>query len=256
MRRLVAIPVKTLTLISILLASGMYLAAEARQVMVRRHQQEFTELERKLQVQEDANSSPTALSQFAAKTVRAQSDEVAAEQQTSAHSAPKTAPTSDGHTRQIVISIPDRHLALIEDGRVVKMYAIAVGATHTPSPDGDFEIINHAKDPTYRHKGKEIGPGKDNPLGTRWMGLSLKGYGIHGTNAPKSIGKAASHGCFRMGKADVEDLYSRVQVGDRVTIRRERDDLTARIFAPDTNDAIAQVQVASASAPQSVQAGQ
>jgi lipoprotein-anchoring transpeptidase ErfK/SrfK len=245
MRRLVAIPVKTLVLILILLAGGMYVAAEARQAMVRRQQQQFAEFERKLQTQPEINQLPEAQPSTALK--QTQSDEVSAEQQAASLPAQKT-PKPDGHTRQIVISIPDRQLALLEDDQVVKLYPIAVGATHTPSPDGEFEIINHAVDPVYRHKGKEIAPGKDNPLGTRWMGLSLKGYGIHGTNAPKSIGRAASHGCFRMGKADVEDLYSRVKVGDHITIRRERDAFIARIFTPDANVASAQVQVASASA--------
>ena len=145
--------------------------------------------------------------------------------------AHKPASASDCHTRKIVISISERRLALLEDGRLVKSYPIAVGARVSPSPDGEFAVINHAKDPTYRHGGKEILPGKDNPLGTRWIGLSLKGYGIHGTNVPRSIGKAASHGCFRMAQRDVEDLYSRVQVGDTVIVRRERDELIARIFA-------------------------
>jgi len=132
--------------------------------------------------------------------------------------------------RQIVISIPDRKLALLEDGKVLKTYSIAVGARHTPSPDGDFVIVNHAKDPTYRHGDKEIAPGNDNPLGSRWMGLSLKGYGIHGTNVQSSVGKAVSHGCFRMRKQDVEELYTMVQVGDTVTVRRERDPMIAQVF--------------------------
>ena len=90
----------------------------------------------------------------------------------------------------------------------------------------------------------------------------MKGYGIHGTNVPSSIGKAASHGCFRMGKEDVEDLYSRVQVGDTVSVRRERDAMIAQVFPSDAlpNEAqpavktvTAEVQVATASiAPASV----
>src|SRR6202042_2788768 len=71
-------------------------------------------------------------------------------------------------SRQIVISIADRQLAVLDNGRLLKIYPIAVGAHSTPSPDGDFVIINHAKDPTYRHADMEIGPGKDNPLGSRW----------------------------------------------------------------------------------------
>ena len=132
--------------------------------------------------------------------------------------------------RQIIISIADRQLAVIDHGQVLKTYPIAVGARGTPSPDGDFVIINHAKDPVYRHGDKEIAPGKDNPLGTRWMGLSLKGYGIHGTNVQSSVGKAVSHGCFRMRKQDVEELYTLVQVGDTVMVRRERDAMIAKVF--------------------------
>jgi lipoprotein-anchoring transpeptidase ErfK/SrfK len=139
-------------------------------------------------------------------------------------------PVAVARTRQIVISIADRQLAVLDHGQVIKIYTIAVGTPGTPSPDGEFVIINHAKDPIYRHGEKEIGPGKDNPLGSRWMGLSLKGYGIHGTNVQSSVGKALSHGCFRMRKADVEELYSMVQVGDTVTIRREHDALVAQVF--------------------------
>jgi len=84
--------------------------------------------------------------------------------------------------------------------------------------------------PTYHHDGKTIPPGPHNPVGTRWMGLSIKGYGIHGTNEPKSIGKAASHGCIRMAKADLEELYPLVQVGDTVEIVGQRDEQTARLF--------------------------
>src|SRR6185312_12116263 len=117
-----------------------------------------------------------------------------------------------------------------DHGQVLKTYPIAVGARGTPSPNGDFVIINHAKDPIYRGGDMEIPPGKDNPLGTRWMGLSLKGYGIHGTNVQSSVGKAVSHGCFRMRKQDVEELYALVQVGDTVMVRRERDAMIAKVF--------------------------
>jgi lipoprotein-anchoring transpeptidase ErfK/SrfK len=145
--------------------------------------------------------------------------------------APATSSASSAHARQIIISIPDRQLAVMENGEVLKLYHIAVGAKGSPSPDGDFSIINRAKDPTYRHGDVEIAPGKDNPLGSRWMGLSLKGYGIHGTNVQSSVGKAVSHGCFRMRKSDVEELYTLVQVGDKVTVRRERDAMIAQVFA-------------------------
>ena len=145
-------------------------------------------------------------------------------------------------SRFILISIPDRQLALIDGGQVVKIYSIAVGADGTPSPEGDFTIISLVTDPSWTHKGKVVGPGKGNPVGSRWMGLSLKGYGIHGTNAPRSIGKAASHGCFRMGKKDVEELFKLVRVGDVVAVRSERDGLTAQVFGGSNSN----VQVATA----------
>src|SRR3982750_5026900 len=91
--------------------------------------------------------------------------------------------------RRIVISIPDRKLAVLEDDRVVKIYQTAVGAAVSPSPEGSFTIVNHIIDPTWYTKGRVVGPGKANPLGTRWLGLSTKGYGIHGTNVPSSIGR-------------------------------------------------------------------
>jgi lipoprotein-anchoring transpeptidase ErfK/SrfK len=130
--------------------------------------------------------------------------------------------------RVLVISIPDRKLAVIEDGTVKKVYPVAVGKDATPSPTGVFFVVDRVTDPTYYHAGTVVPPGPRNPLGARWMGLSQRGYGIHGTNAPHSIGKAASHGCVRMAKDDLQELFSRAQVGDMVLIRRERD--TAQIF--------------------------
>ncbi len=243
MRRLVAIPVRTSVVIALLLAGAAYVAAEARQAVLRRQQQELAKIESTvtppqpttLSQRDEIAGAATAASpapQQIMVDAPATNDEVAAERQASQMPAQKPTTKPDGHTRQIVISIADRRLALLEDGQVVKTYPIAVGTRSTPSPEGDFQVINHAKNPTYRHSGKEIAPGKDNPLGNRWMGLSLKGYGIHGTNVPSSIGKAASHGCFRMAKADVEDLYSRVQVGDAVTIHRERDEFITQVFTP------------------------
>ena len=120
--------------------------------------------------------------------------------------------------RRVVISIPDRKLALIEDGKVVKVYPVAVGAAATPSPSGEFRVRERITNPTYYSPGRVIGPGKSNPLGTRWIGLGHRGYGIHGTNEPRSIGKNASHGCIRMNKADVEELFELVSVNTPVKI--------------------------------------
>ena len=148
--------------------------------------------------------------------------------------------------RQILVSIPDRKLALIEDGRVLKIYPVAVGAEQSPSPDGEFKIVNRLEKPTYYHPGKVIRPSASNPLGTRWIGLNQPHYGIHGTNVPQSIGKAASHGCIRMAKADLEELFMLVRVGDTVVIRATADDQTAQIFGSNNGTILAQAQTAAA----------
>lgn len=132
--------------------------------------------------------------------------------------------------REIVVSLQDRKLALLEDGEVKKVYPVAVGKPSTPSPVGTFTIERRAKNPTYSHDGKTVPPGPGNPVGTRWMGLSVPGYGIHGTNEPKSIGRASSHGCIRLAKADLEELYPLVAVGDTVRLVGQRDEETARLF--------------------------
>ncbi|HEV2986909.1 MAG TPA: L,D-transpeptidase [Candidatus Angelobacter sp.] len=168
----------------------------------------------------------------------------AAQQQKSSAPTEQTATTqntsaaseSKALARFIVISIPDRQLALVDNGQVVKTFPVAVGKESTPSPYGDFTVINRTENPTYYHKGKVIQPGKSNPLGSRWMGLSQKGYGIHGTNVPSSIGKAASHGCFRMAKKDVEELFKLVRVGDVVIVRSEHDELVSQVFDAEKND--------------------
>lgn len=239
MRRLVAISSKTskvlMTLASLTIAlTSLHLAASARIASLRRQQEALDAAAVKNAPSPLTQSTPSAAANFK------QSGDAGAEQAGSGMPQPSPAPiataavapanTAVMHWRQIVISIADRKLAVVEDGHLIKTYPIAVGRRGTPSPDGDFVIINHAKDPVYRHGGKEIAPGKDNPLGSRWMGLSLKGYGIHGTNVQSSVGKAVSHGCFRMRKQDVEELYSLVHVGDAVTIRRDRDAIVAQVF--------------------------
>jgi hypothetical protein len=123
-----------------------------------------------------------------------------------------------GETARIVISLPDHKLILLEGERVVRVFDIAVGKTSTPSPQGDFQIANRVHNPTWFGPHVVVAPGKANPLGTRWMGLSVAGYGIHGTNVPSSIGKSASHGCIRMRNRDVEELFELVSVGTPVQL--------------------------------------
>jgi lipoprotein-anchoring transpeptidase ErfK/SrfK len=144
--------------------------------------------------------------------------------------------------RVIVVSLEDRKLALVEDGQVKKVYTVAVGKPSTPSPTGTFTLARRVKNPTYSHNGKTVQPGPGNPVGTRWMGLSVKGYGIHGTNEPKSIGKAASHGCIRMAQKDLEEMYELVSVGDEVELVGQRNEETAQLFGGEQKPVVAGAQ--------------
>ena len=168
--------------------------------------------------------------------------------------APQPAPAASAPKRVIVVSLEDRKLALVEDGQVKKVYTVAVGKPSTPSPAGTFTIERRVENPTYSHNGKIVLPGPHNPVGTRWMGLSMHGYGIHGTNEPNSIGKAASHGCIRMAKADLEEFYSMVAVGDSVELVGERNEETAQLFGAPQTPAIIAAQPATAVATATVPA--
>ena len=137
--------------------------------------------------------------------------------------------------RHVLISIPHRQLVVLESGEIVARFPIAVGASANPSPSGQFVVANRLENPTYYHPGVVIPPGPENPIGPRWIGLDKKGFGIHGTNVPSSIGKAASHGCIRLRNLDIEKLFTLVAVGDTVEIRAENDSQLARLFGSPTN---------------------
>ena len=145
--------------------------------------------------------------------------------------AQNAGPADEGQQNRVVlVSLVDRKLAVIDNGVVLATFQVAVGAEVSPSPTGEFRIVSRVSNPTYYRPGTVIPAGKDNPVGTRWVGLSLKGYGIHGTNAPRSIGRAASHGCIRLRNRDMERLFTMLRIGDLVQIRGERDEQVARIF--------------------------
>lgn len=135
--------------------------------------------------------------------------------------------------RRVVVSLRDRKLTLIERGRIIKIYRTAVGASRTPSPTGTFTIATRVSKPSYYSRRSVIPQGPSNPLGTRWLGLSLRSYGIHGTNSPNSIGRATSSGCIRLRNRDVEELFELVRVGDVVELHERLSEPLAKLFPPD-----------------------
>jgi lipoprotein-anchoring transpeptidase ErfK/SrfK len=160
---------------------------------------------------------------------------LASEREVAAQAASRREETDGG--RHLVVSLVDRKLAVVDEGRVVRVFDVAVGAPSSPSPVGQFTIVNRLENPTYYAPGKVIGPGRANPLGTRWMGLGFKGIGIHGTDQPRSIGHARSHGCIRLRNRDVEELFSLVREGDVVELVAERTPEVAGLFESDAAQA-------------------
>ena len=152
--------------------------------------------------------------------------------------------------RHVLVSISDRKLAVMDGENVLAQFRVAVGAAESPSPTGQFQVVSRVANPTYYRPGTVIPSGKDNPVGTRWLGLSQKGYGIHGTNVPRSIGRAASHGCIRLRNPDMEKLFAMLRIGDVVEIRGERDEVVSRVFGAADETTVAQAQVVAAAGGQ------
>jgi lipoprotein-anchoring transpeptidase ErfK/SrfK len=127
----------------------------------------------------------------------------------------------------IVIRRDSHRLYLYNRMTFWRRFGVAVGRPEFPTPIGKFRIVTKQRNPWWYPPDSDwaagaspIPPGPGNPLGTRWMGLSASGVGIHGTPDAASIGYSASHGCIRMRIAEAEWLFERVRVGTTVFIVR------------------------------------
>ena len=125
----------------------------------------------------------------------------------------------------IVIRRGSNELRYYRGAKLLRKFGVATGQAIYPTPTGTFSIVDMQLNPWWRPpdsdwaKGLDpIPPGPGNPLGTRWMGLSAPGVGIHGTPDDTSIGYSASHGCIRMHIPDAEWLFYHVKLGTPVVI--------------------------------------
>jgi lipoprotein-anchoring transpeptidase ErfK/SrfK len=126
----------------------------------------------------------------------------------------------------IVIHRGSNRLYLYNGVRLVRTFPVATGQAIYPTPLGHFQIVVKWVNPwwypptqdAWARGLKPVPPGPGNPLGTRWMGLSAPGVGIHGTDEPWSIGHSESHGCIRMQVSSAEWLFTRVRIGTPVFI--------------------------------------
>ena len=125
----------------------------------------------------------------------------------------------------IVIHRGSNRLYLYKGMRFERVFGVATGQSIYPTPLGRWSVVVKWRNPWWYPpnsawaKGeKPVPPGPGNPLGTRWMGLSASGVGIHGTPDDASIGYSASHGCIRMHISDAEWLFNHVTIGTTVFI--------------------------------------
>jgi len=127
--------------------------------------------------------------------------------------------------RVIVINRGQNLLSLYEGTTLWRQFRVATGQAAYPTPAGRFHIVVKWENPWWYPPASPwaagespVPPGPGNPLGTRWMGLSAPGVGIHGTPEPQSIGYSESHGCIRMLIPQAEWLFNHVDVGTTVFI--------------------------------------
>ena len=129
----------------------------------------------------------------------------------------------------LVINIPQRMLFHGAGVGQVEGYPVAVGRPDWQTPIGEFVVMAKEEQPTWdvpasileesRRQGRElpakVPPGPNNPLGAYWIGLSLPGIGLHGTNVSSSVFRVVTHGCMRMQPDDIARLFPAIQLGAR-----------------------------------------
>ncbi|MEM6404687.1 MAG: L,D-transpeptidase [Cyanobacteria bacterium P01_D01_bin.116] len=123
----------------------------------------------------------------------------------------------------LVVKLGARQVQVYRGNAFIKSYPIAVGKPGYETPEGSFNVFSKEIDPIFKNfkTGVVMKPGKNNPLGSRWIGVWTDGktqIGFHGTNRPQTIGRAASHGCIRMHDKDVIELYEKVEIGTLVKV--------------------------------------
>jgi lipoprotein-anchoring transpeptidase ErfK/SrfK len=133
----------------------------------------------------------------------------------------------------VVINISNNTLTLKAGDEIIKVYRVATGTKETPTPEGNFTVTEKVVNPVWYRRARPDRPGRparpraiipagspDNLLGTRWVGISKAGYGIHGTIDPLGIGRRITDGCIRLTNKDVEELFVLLVPGSEVIITR------------------------------------
>ncbi len=136
-------------------------------------------------------------------------------------------PATDSTTSKVIlVRAGENKLYLYENGQIVKSWPVATGAPGFLTPEGLWRITQKIVNPSWHNPGSAwaknlpavIGPGPNNPLGTRALRLDAPAILIHATANRGSIGFSESHGCIRMTEESEAELFSLVDVGTRVAV--------------------------------------
>lgn len=122
--------------------------------------------------------------------------------------------------------------AFDEKGRLIALFPCSIAADKAKlPPEGELQVTTLIPNPDYTYTPDRVSrggrivrrvfpPGPNNPVGTSWMGLTLPGYGIHGTPKPERIGCAESHGCFRLANWNAVRLRKMCETGTSVVVEK------------------------------------
>jgi len=123
--------------------------------------------------------------------------------------------------------------ALDANGKIIAFFPCSIAADKNKRPNGMLTVKVIVPNPDYTFdpalfadaaaregitKKMVIPPGPRNPVGTAWVGLSLPGYGMHGTPEPENISRTQSHGCFRLANWNAEKVLKMVKVGTPIDV--------------------------------------
>ncbi|MGN0847030.1 MAG: L,D-transpeptidase [Kiritimatiellia bacterium] len=137
----------------------------------------------------------------------------------------------DGEADVLHISLSRREITVFDaKKKLIGLFPCSIAASKDKLPPvGEIQVKAIVPEPNYTHTSERVGaggrierfiypPGPNNPVGTSWIGLTLPTYGIHGTPSPEQIGRAESHGCFRLANWNAVRLRRMCDVGTSVVI--------------------------------------
>ena len=135
----------------------------------------------------------------------------------------RTLPNASGQEIRLVLKLKQRRVYIYHGNSLIASYLVAVGKTGWETPTGNFKVIEMLKNPGWTNfkTGEVVLPGKNNPLGERWIAFWTDGkdyIGFHGTPNRTTVGLSISHGCVRMYNEDVRNLYKMVTIGTPVIV--------------------------------------